>query len=83
MVAQVTGLKVGEFIHTIGDAHIYINHIDQIREQIRRAEDGELPPMPTLELNPEIKFINEFTIDDIKIEGYNPLPRIRGEVSNG
>lgn len=81
MVAQVTGLKVGEFIHTIGDAHIYINHVNQIRKQIRRAD--KLPPMPTLELNPEIKSIDEFTIDDIKIEGYYPLPRIRGEVSNG
>lgn len=79
MIAQLTGLGVGEFVHTIGDAHIYLNHVDQIKEQLRR----EPRDMPTIKINPDITGIDQFTIDDFTLEGYNPHPRIRGELSNG
>lgn len=77
MIAQVTGLEPGEFVHTIGDVHIYLNHIEQVKLQLTR-EPRELP---TLKLNPEIKNIFDFTYDDIKIENYNPHPAIKGVVS--
>ena len=79
MIAQLTGLGVGEFVHTIGDAHIYLNHIDQIKEQLKR----EPKDLPTLKINPDITDIDQFTIDDFTLEGYDPHPRIRGELSNG
>lgn len=72
MVAQVTGLKVGEFIHTLGDAHIYHNHFDQVQEQLSR----EPLPLPKLWLNPEVKDIDAFTIDDIKLVDYQCHPAI-------
>lgn len=77
MVAQVTGLGVGDFVHTIGDAHIYSNHIDQMKLQISRE------PMigPELWLNPKVKDINSFTMNDIKIINYNSHPTIKGEVA--
>ncbi len=77
MVAQVTGLKSGEFIHTFGDAHIYLNHIDQVKLQLTR----EPLPLPELKLNPEIKNIFDFTFDDIKLVNYQAHPHIKGEIS--
>jgi len=77
MVAQVTGLKAGEFIHTFGDVHIYNNHQEQVTEQLTRK-----PYMkPTLLLNPDVKEIDDFTFDDIEIKGYTSWPSIKGEVS--
>lgn len=77
MVAQVTNLEVGEFVHTIGDAHIYINHIDQLKLQLKR----EIRPLPTLKLNPNIKDLEDFTFEDIEIIGYDPHPPIKGVVA--
>jgi thymidylate synthase len=77
MIAQVTGLEVGEFIHTTGDAHIYSNHIEQVKEQLSR----EPFPLPTLWLNPEIKNIFDFTMDDIKLMGYDCHGPIKAEMA--
>lgn len=77
MVAQVCGLKPYEFIHTFGDAHIYLDHVEQIKEQLSR----EPKKLPKLILNPEVKNLFDFTIDDIKIEDYDPHPAIKGKVS--
>ena len=77
MIAQVCGLQVGEFVHTFGDAHIYLNHLPQMREQIDRIP----MEMPKLWLNPDIKNIDDFKFEDIRIEGYQSHPAIRGEVS--
>lgn len=77
MIAQVTGLEVGEFVHTFGDLHIYENHMDQVKEQLSR----EPKPLPTLWLNPEIKDINLFKPEDIKLVGYESHPAIKGEVA--
>ena len=77
MIAQACDLKVGEFIHTLGDAHIYSNHMDQVRLLLSR-EPRELPK---LRLNPEIKNIFDFTYEDIEIIGYDPHPGIKAEVA--
>ncbi len=77
MLAQVCGLQAGEFVHTFGDVHIYNNHVEQCKLQISR----EPRQLPTLELNPNITNIFDFTIDDIKILNYDPHPAIKGEVS--
>jgi len=77
MVAQVTGLQVGEFIHTFGDAHLYLNHLDKAREQLSR----EPRPLPTLRLIPAVTEIENFWFSDIVINNYNPHPMIRAEVS--
>ena len=77
MMAQVCGLEPGEFIHTTGDTHIYLNHIEQVREQLTRTP-RELPRMV---LNPEVKDLFAFDYDDFKLENYNPLPHIAGKVS--
>ena len=77
MVAQVCGLAPGEFIHTIGDAHLYLNHLDQALEQL----DREPRPLPTMRLNPEVKDIFQFKYDDFKLEGYDPHPAIKAEVA--
>lgn len=77
MVAQVTNLKVGEFIHTLGDAHIYSNHIEQTQLQLTRDER----PLPKLKLNPDVKDLFAFKYEDIQIEGYDPHPAIKGEVA--
>ena len=77
MMAQVTGLEAGDFIHTTGDTHIYLNHLDQVRLQLTR----EPRPLPTMQLNPEVKELEDFTYEDFKLEGYDPWPHIKGEVS--
>lgn len=77
LVAHVTGLKPGTFIHTIGDAHIYLNHIDQVKEQLERQP----LPLPTLQLNPDIKSIFDFKYEDIQFLNYNAHPHIKGAVS--
>lgn len=77
MVAQVCGLEPGEFIHTFGDVHIYLNHLAQVEEQLKR-EPRQLPRMI---INPEVNNIFDFKYDDFKLEGYDPWPAIKGEVS--
>lgn len=78
MVAQVCGLEVGEFIHTFGDAHLYLNHLDQVETQLARTP---LAPLPTLHLNPEIKDIFGFSIDDIEVRDYTSHPHISAPVA--
>jgi len=77
MVAQVTGLKPGEFVHTLGDAHIYKNHLDQVRLQLQR----EPKQLPVMSINPEVTDINGFSFDDFVLTGYDPHPHIRGAIS--
>jgi thymidylate synthase len=77
MVAQVCDLEVGEFIHTLGDAHIYSNHLEQVKLQLSR----ECRPLPKLKLNPAVKNIFDFKFEDIEITGYDPHPAIKGEVA--
>lgn len=77
MMAQVCGLKPGEFIHTTGDTHIYNNHIEQIKLQLTR----EPRPLPRMILNPEVKNIFDFKYEDFTLEGYDPWPAIKGQVS--
>ncbi len=77
MVARETGYELGDFVHTLGDAHIYLNHIEQVKLQLSR-EPRELPKMI---LNPEIKRIFDFKYDDFKLENYNPHPHIKGAIS--
>jgi len=77
MVAQVTGLKPGDFVHTFGDAHIYNNHLDQVRLQLLR----EPYPLPRMKINPEVKSIFEFKYDDFELINYQAHPHIKGEVS--
>jgi len=77
MAAQVTGLQPGEFIHTLGDAHIYLNHIEQVKLQLSR----DPRPLPVIELNPDIQNIFRFTFDDFSLSGYDPHPHIKGEIS--
>lgn len=77
MTAQVTGLAPGAFIHTLGDAHLYLNHLDQAREQLSR----EPRPLPTMTLNPEVTSLFDFTYDDFRLSGYNPHPHIKAEVA--
>jgi thymidylate synthase len=77
MVAQVCGLGVGDFVHTLGDAHLYTNHVEQARLQLSR----EPRPLPQLRLNPEPRSIFDFRYEDIAIEGYDPHPAIKGAVA--
>ncbi len=77
MVAQVTGLEAGEFIHTFGDAHLYSNHLDQASLQLSR----EPKPLPKMRINPDVKSIFDFTYDDFKLEGYEAHPHIAAPVA--
>ena len=77
MVAQVSGFAPGDFIHTLGDAHIYSNHQEQIETQLSR----DPKPLPTMHLNPEIKNILDFTFEDFRLENYDPHPLIKGKVA--
>ncbi|HRQ61277.1 MAG TPA: thymidylate synthase [Alphaproteobacteria bacterium] len=77
MVAQVTGLKPGEFIHTFGDAHLYSNHLDQAREQLSRS----FFPLPEMHLNPHVKSIFDFKFEDFELVGYEAHPHIKGAVA--
>ncbi len=77
MIAQVTGLTPGEFVHTLGDAHIYKNHIEQVRLQLTR----DPRPLPAMVLNPDITDILDFKYEDFKLQNYDPHPHIRGEIS--
>ena len=77
MMAQVTGLRAGDFIHTLGDAHIYLNHLDQVRLQLSRTPR----PLPKMHINPNVKNIFDFRYEDFTLEGYDPWPHIAGKVS--
>lgn len=77
MMAQVTGFKPGDFIHTTGDTHLYLNHLEQARLQLTR----EPRPLPTMKINPDVKNIFDFQFEDFELEGYDPWPHIKAEVS--
>jgi thymidylate synthase len=77
MMAQVTGLEAGDFIHTTGDTHLYLNHLEQARLQLTR----EPRPLPRMVLNPDVKDLFSFRYEDFELQGYDPHPHIRAEVS--
>jgi len=77
MMAQVTGLKPGDFVHTLGDAHIYMNHLEQVRLQLSR----DFRPLPTMRLNPEVTDLFAFKYEDFTLEGYDPHPGIKAPVA--
>jgi thymidylate synthase len=77
MVAHVSGLGVGDFVHAFGDAHLYSNHLDQTRQQLARAAR----PLPTLRLNPDVKSLFDFRYEDIVFENYDPHPLIKAPVA--
>jgi len=77
MMAQVCGLKAGEFVHTLGDAHLYQNHLEQTRLQLGR----DFRPLPSLKINPDVKSIFDFKFEDFTIENYNPHPHIKADVA--
>jgi thymidylate synthase len=77
MVAQVTGLKAGDLVHTLGDAHLYLNHLDQAREQLSRTPRA----LPVMRLNPEVRDLFAFRYEDFALEGYDPAPAIRAPIA--
>jgi thymidylate synthase len=77
MIAQVCNLELGEFIHTLGDAHLYVNHLEQTELQLSRT----IKPLPTMKINPEVKNIFDFTIEDFELMNYDPHPHIKGIVA--
>jgi thymidylate synthase len=77
MVAQVAGLEVGDFVHTLGDAHLYLNHLDQARLQLTR----EPRPLPTLVLDPTVRAIDAFELEHIEVVGYDPHPAIKAPIA--
>lgn len=77
MVAQVTGLKVGEFVHTLGDAHLYLNHLEQVHTQLSR----EPRALPTMKINPDVTSVFDFTFDDFELCDYDPHPSIKAPVA--
>ena len=77
MIAQVCDLKPGEFVHTTGDTHIYLNHFDQVREQLSRTPR----PLPKMILNPDVKSVFDFKYEDFTLEGYDPWPAIKAPVA--
>ena len=77
LIAHECGLEVGEFVHTIGDAHIYTNHFEQVEKQLAR----EPRPFPKLTLNPDVKSVFDFEMEDLTIEGYDPHPAIKAPVA--
>ena len=78
MVSQVTKIPPGEFVHTLGDAHIYSNHFDQVKEQLSR----EPMPLPTVKLNAAIENIDDFKVEDIVLENYQSHPSLKAEIAN-
>lgn len=77
MMAQVTGLQEGEFVHTLGDAHIYTNHLEQVKLQLTR----EPRPLPIMKINPDVKNLFDFKYEDFQLEDYDPHPHIKGDVA--
>lgn len=77
MMAHVTGLKAGDFVHTLGDAHIYSNHFEQVKEQLSRTPRS----LPTMTINPEVKSIFDFKFEDFELSNYDPLPHIKATVA--
>lgn len=77
MIAQVCGLEAGEFIHTLGDAHLYSNHFEQAELQLSR----ELRPLPQMIINPEVKDLFDFKFEDFDLQGYDPHPHIKASVA--
>lgn len=77
MVAQVCNLRLGDFVHTLGDAHIYANHFDQVNEQLQRAPRA----LPTMHINPEVRDIFDFKFEDFTLENYDPYPAIKAQVA--
>ena len=77
MISQVCGLEAGEFVHVLGDAHIYLNHVEQVKEQLAR----EPLPLPTLWINPEVKDIFKFTMEDFRLDGYNSYASIKAPMA--
>ena len=78
MIAQVCDLEAGTFVHTIGDAHLYTNHLEQTKLQLTREP---IEPLPTLKLNPDIKNIDDFTYEDIEVIGYEHHPHIKAPIA--